>query len=98
MPEWDRGRDRPVPGATSRAPGGARHAAPDRCRIGPPSHLAAGGRPLLNGRQPMRVGLYPLAGGADHHLDSAVALAAQLVGIIALGPFRTEPAGLDPVR
>ena len=40
---------------------------------------------------------HPLAGGAGHYLDSAVALAAQLVGIIALGPFRTETAHLDPV-
>src|SRR4029453_3177007 len=38
-----------------------------------------------------------LAGGADHYLDSAVALATQLVGIIALGPFRAETARLDPV-
>jgi len=44
-----------------------------------------------------RCSAHPLAGGAGHYLDSAVALAAQLVGIIALGPFRTETAHLDPV-
>src|SRR5438105_7196606 len=36
-----------------------------------------------------------VASGADHDLDSPVALAALLVGIIALGPFSAEPARLD---
>jgi hypothetical protein len=37
---------------------------------------------------------HPLAGGTDHDLDATVALAAQLVGIVALGPLRAETARL----
>ena len=40
---------------------------------------------------------HPLAGGADHNLDSAVALATRLGRIIALGAFHAETARLDPV-
>jgi hypothetical protein len=40
---------------------------------------------------------HPLAGGADHYLDAAVALATRFVGFIALGPFRAETARLDPI-
>ena len=40
---------------------------------------------------------HPLAGGADHDLDSAVALATRFGRIIALGTFRAETARLDPV-